>query len=75
MEVRVGVRLEVAVGNVVLAHLEGRVEVDEGRLHLVVERHPVDLGLRRSQNKSLSDIQLGDFNFPAVIFTNFIAFH
>ena len=45
VEVRVRVRLEVAVGDVVLAHLQRRVEVDEGRLHVVVQGHAVDLGL------------------------------
>ena len=45
VEMRVRVRLEVAVGDVVLAHLQRRVEVDEGCLHVVVQGHPVDLGL------------------------------
>ena len=45
VEVGVRVGLEVAVGDVVLADLEGGVEVDEGRLDVVVEGHPVDLGL------------------------------
>ena len=47
VEVRVRVRLEVAVGDVVLAHLQRRVEVDEGRLHVVVQGHAVDLGLSK----------------------------
>ena len=47
VEVRVRVGLEVAVGDVILADLEGRVEVDEGRLNVVVQGDPVDLGLQR----------------------------
>ena len=47
MEVRVRVGLQVAVGDVILADLEGRVEVDEGRLNVVVQGDPVDLGLQR----------------------------
>ena len=45
VEVRVRVRLQVAVEDFVLADLEGRVKVDEGRLDVVVEGDPVDLGL------------------------------
>ena len=53
VEVRVRVRLEVAVGDVVLAHLQRRIEVDEGRLHVIVQGHPVDLGLSSNFGSNL----------------------
>ena len=54
VEVRVRVRLEVAVGDVVLAHLQRRVEVDEGRLHVVVQGHTVDLGLSSNSGSNFT---------------------